>query len=63
MRTIYVPRAGGGTLILHVQSPPASPVPTLPVTAVFRSGQIEGTYRSGQQKATYRDGTVTAGGR
>ena len=63
MRTIYVPRAGGGTLILHVQSPPASPVPMLHVTAVFRDGQQGAIHRSGQQEATHRDGTVTPGGR
>lgn len=59
---LTVPRAFGGTLLI-TYTPSTSPVPTLQVTAVFRSGQVEATYRSGEQTATYRDGTVTAGGR
>lgn len=61
--TIFVPRAGGSTLILTIAPPPASPVPALQVTAVFRSGQVEATYRDGEQTATHRSGQITAGGR
>lgn len=60
--TLTVPRVFGGTLII-TYTPATSPVPTLQVTAVFRSGQTEAMYRDGKQTATYRDGTVTAGGR
>lgn len=61
--TLSIPRALGGTLILTIAPPPPSTVPTLHVTAVFRSGLVEATYRDGRQTATYRDGAVTAGGR
>lgn len=63
MTTLYVPRVFGGTLILTVAPPPASPVPTLTVTATFRDGQQEATYRDGTQEATHRDGTANTGGR
>jgi hypothetical protein len=63
MPVIYVPRVGGGTLILNIAPPPASVVPTLVVVATFRSGVTEATYRDGKQEATHRDGTATAGGR
>ena len=60
---IFVPRVGGGTLILTVSPPPASTLPTLIVPAVFRSGEQQATYRSGEQQATHRNGEVQAGGR
>ncbi len=63
MAVIFVPRFGGGTLILEVNPSPPLPIPTLEVTAVFRSGTITATYRDGEQRATYRDGVVKARGR
>lgn len=63
MTVVMVPRVFGGTLILTVAPPPASPVPTLQVTAVFRDGKVESLHRDGKQEALHRDGVIPAGGR
>ncbi len=60
--TIYVPRFGGGTLILTVPAP--IPGPTLEITAVFRDGNETAIFRDGLSAlATFRDGKTTADGR
>jgi hypothetical protein len=58
---LYVPRAGGSTLILTI-TPPV-PVPTLIVPAIFRDGEQQATHRDGEQQTTYRDGVAQTGGR
>lgn len=61
--TIFVPRVGGGTLIIQYTPGPSATIPTMQITAVFRDGTVQATYRDGNQQATHRDGTVNATGR
>lgn len=56
---IYVPRIGGGTLILT----PAPSGVTLVVQAVFRSGASTSVFRDGKTPPLFRDGKATPGGR
>ena len=53
MTIIYVPRVGGGTLILTVTTQ----------TSTIPNAQVIVTFRDGEAKVTYRDGQVQVGER